>query len=378
MAPSIPPGFPTEVISGDMAWVGAELETSPALFDDYLSSDDITEIEAAVKHFKGLELARGFANPQTFPLSEELASRLRAVTNHVYNGRGFHRIRGLDTSRYTEEERVIAYAGITSYVVDERARNIGHEDHIRDRSFANPMGDKLKPLELAVSMSFHTDIDVGDMLSLFVQSTSLSGGEQYIASISSMYNYIVKREPEVLKTLTDDWYWERSFRPEVNKEITRAFDRPLLAFEDGHLQINFAATFVGGNPAYNLSGDAPPLTPEQRRALAVIQEGAKATCLRLTPEPGDMIFINNYAMLHARATWTDSMGDVWKQRYVMRLWLHDSKKGWKSAVGLKRKLDENFDLGPEAQGLLTGTEWNALPRAMRVKEMGVSANDCHD
>ncbi|KAH8670608.1 hypothetical protein BGZ61DRAFT_497744 [Ilyonectria robusta] len=358
-----------------MAWVGAELETNPALFDEHLSSDDIADIEAAVKHFQGLGLARGFANPETFPLSEELASRLRAITSRVYDGRGFHRIRGLDTSRYTEEERVIAYAGITSYVADERARNI---DHIRDRSFANPMGDKLKPLELAVSMTFHTDIDVGDILSMFIQSTPLSGGEQYIASISSVYNYIAQREPEVLKALADDWYWERSFRPEVNKEITRVFNRPLLAFEDDHLQINFAATFVGGNPAYDLSDDAPPLTPEKRRALVVIQEAAKATCLRLTPEPGDMIFINNYAMLHARATWTDSMDDVWKQRYVMRLWLRDSQKGWKSAVGLKRKLDENFDLGPDAQGLFTGNEWNALPRAMRVKEMGVTADDCHD
>lgn len=55
MAASIPPGLPTEVISGEMAWAGAELETNPSLFDEHLSSDDIADIEAAVKHFQGLE-----------------------------------------------------------------------------------------------------------------------------------------------------------------------------------------------------------------------------------------------------------------------------------------------------------------------------------
>ncbi|KAK7398068.1 hypothetical protein QQX98_012554 [Neonectria punicea] len=210
-----------------MAWVGTDMETSPALFDEKLSPNDIAEIEAAVKHFQGLGLARGHASSGTFPLLKELASRLRAITDHVYNGRGFHRIRGLDTSRYTEQERVIAYAGITSCVADERARNI--------------------------------DIDVSDILSMFIQSTPLSGGEQYIASISSVYNYLVQKEPEVLKALADDWYWERSYRPEGNKEITKAFTRPPLAFGDDCLQINFAATFVGGNPAYNLPDDAPPL-----------------------------------------------------------------------------------------------------------------------
>lgn len=70
----------------------------------------------------------------------------------------------------------------------------------------------MKPLELPVPMTFHTDIDVGDTVSLFTQSVPLSGGEQYLASIASVYNDILEREPEVLKTLAADWYWERLFR----------------------------------------------------------------------------------------------------------------------------------------------------------------------
>ena len=72
-----------------------------------------------------LGVARGHVSPDTFPLSDGLAKRLRAITDHVYSGRGFHRLRGLDPTSYTETENVILYAGITSYAADKRARNIG-------------------------------------------------------------------------------------------------------------------------------------------------------------------------------------------------------------------------------------------------------------
>lgn len=62
----------------------------------------------------------------------------------------------------------------------------------------------------------------------------------------------------------------------------------------------------------------------------------------------------------------------------MRLWLQDSQKGWKSATALKQELSESFEVAPKSQRLLTGTEWCAVPRAMRVEEMGFSGKREHD
>jgi len=61
-------------------------------------------------------------------------------------------------------------------------------------------------------MAFHTDIDTGDILTMFVQSTPLEGGDQYIASMATMYNELLESDPEALKTLAEDWYWERAYR----------------------------------------------------------------------------------------------------------------------------------------------------------------------
>lgn len=135
----------------------------------------------------------------------------------------------------------------------------------------------------------------------------------------------------------------------------------------------------GANPQAPLSVDGDPkLTPERHIALHKVQEAAEKVSLRIAPQAANLLFLNNCALLHARSAFVDSPTDVWKQRYIMRLWLHDLHKGWKSAEILQRKLDETFDLGPEHQGLYTGNEWNSLPRGMRVKEMGVTGNDCHD
>jgi Taurine catabolism dioxygenase TauD, TfdA family len=142
--------------------------------------------------------------------------------------------------------------------------------------------------------------------------------------------------------------------------------------------VNYAATFLGGNKKYPLSSNAPPLSKQQLHAMKALQEAAREVCVRLTPKAGDMLFMNNYGLMHARDMFVDSVTDQQKKRYIMRLWLHDDHKGWESASALKRNLDQNFDLPPEKQGLMTGNEWDKLPRSWRVKDMGVSGNDCHD
>ena len=171
---------------------------------------------------------------------------------------------------------------------------------------------------------------------------------------------------------------DQSIRPEPDREEIQRFYRPLLGCIDGQLQINCAATFVGGNSDYPLTSDAPDLSSQKRHALQALQDAAQRVCVKIEPRPGDMLFVNNYALMHARDAWLDSTHDSDKQRFVMRLWLHDDNKGWRSAPGLKRRMDSNFDLPPEKQGLRTFHEWQSLPRSHRVKAMGVSAHDCHD
>ena len=68
-----------------------------------------------------LGLPRGAIDQETFPLKETLAQRLSAMSGQVHSGGGIAVLRGLDAARFNDEEAVIAFAGISSYVCPKRA-----------------------------------------------------------------------------------------------------------------------------------------------------------------------------------------------------------------------------------------------------------------
>lgn len=61
-------------------------------------------------------------------------------------------------------------------------------------------------------MGFHTDTDVGDILTMFTQSLPEKGGNQYLSSIGAIYNTLATKDAKILKALADNWYWEKAFR----------------------------------------------------------------------------------------------------------------------------------------------------------------------
>lgn len=58
--------------------------------------------------------------PETFRLPT-LASKLAQLAEVIHSGQGFFVIRGLDSERYSPIERLVAFAGLTSYVGQSRA-----------------------------------------------------------------------------------------------------------------------------------------------------------------------------------------------------------------------------------------------------------------
>ncbi|KAI9770132.1 MAG: hypothetical protein M1840_003582 [Geoglossum simile] len=367
---TLPNGFPLR-LEGDMAWTGSDYEGKPDLYVSYLSPGEIIQIEGAISHFKALRVSRGLLSTQTFPLPEELSSRLQSINNKVNNGRGFVVLRGLQPAKYTEEEIVILYAGLTSYVANNRARFI---DHIYYQRKSKEDGEVLRPPELPVAMNFHTDADTGNILSMFTQNKSQRGGIQHLSSFWHVYNTLAEEFPEVLATLAEEWHWEKPNN--ANGACTSdILCRPIVAQVDGKPQINFSRSFVAGHPKYPLSANAPPLTDRQKDALDTLIDIAKRNSLQLDQEAGDILFINNLSILHARDAFIDG-SESDQQRHVLRLWLMDRETGWPIAKSLKYQNEDLWDTKPESQQLCTLTEWAAIPRATRIQ--GVRAAISHD
>lgn len=70
---------------------------------------------------------------------------------------------------------------------------------------------------------------------------------------------------------------------------------------------------------------APPLSLEQEMALAVLQNVATKHQLKLDHHPGDLLYLNNWGLLHAREAYQD--GET-SSRHLIRLWLRNAELAW--------------------------------------------------
>ena len=77
-------------------------------------------------------------------------------------------------------------------------------------------------------------------------------------------------------------------------------------------------------------GIIPPLSPAQEKAATVLEETCQRLALHMVLDVGDIQFLSNNHILHARTAYKDYAPPA-PRRHLMRLWLStpDGEGGWK-------------------------------------------------
>jgi hypothetical protein len=147
-----------------------------------------------------------------------LANKLSSISKDLHQGSGVVVLRGLDAAKFNDEEAVIAFAGICSYICPERATDSYANQtlsHVRDATkekvpvWAKDIG--LAGSKITAAMDFHSDRFSGDVLAMHVRNDggADAGGEQYVVSFSKIYNELLEKDSEVLETMAEaDWPFE--------------------------------------------------------------------------------------------------------------------------------------------------------------------------
>jgi hypothetical protein len=328
LAKTLPPGFPHELRS-KLVWDGNDLADSYD-WNYHLTREDLDEIDTALRHFKGLNQPLGFVSQETFPLPK-LHKTLRNISYEIHAGRGFKVVRGVPVTKYTREENIIIYAGISSHIAPVRGRQDNQYygqpadvvlAHIKDISASVDGSTIGAPAYTADKQVFHTD--VGDIIALFALGEAAEGGQSYLSSSWKVYNELAATRPDLIWTLSEPWAADTcvalyihlnnnllniSSFGKQDKPYTLA---PLLHFQPAtdtdpeRLIIQYARRTFTGYWGLPRSSNIPPITEAQAEALDALHFIAEKYAVSLDFHRGDIQYVNNLSIFHARAEFRDS------------------------------------------------------------------------
>ncbi|KAF3115642.1 hypothetical protein TWF569_001625 [Orbilia oligospora] len=313
-------------VTGRSAWSGATIVRE----DQYaiqLTKEHREELIDALITFQEHNYDLLDINKENFHLPT-LGDVLERVSEKVYDGEGFVLLRGLNPREFTEEENIIVASGVSAYVGGKFGRQSPTGSMITHLT-------TLKGIETQAGyysnqfQTFHND-HACDVISLYCLNPPASGGQVRLASASKTYQDIVETRPDIIPILADSNWIHQTARQ--NPLYIR---RPLLyQTDDGKPFFCFSrAALLEEFRTHRLEGlGLPPLTRTQGEALNIVEMVADKNSIEIGLQSGDLVFINNLAVLHGRREFEDN--EIAK-RHMLRLWVHNPERAWQLPNSVK-------------------------------------------
>ncbi len=307
------------LVKAPSAWIGADMRDREAEWSYRLSSSEVAEIEAAMESVRARGLDLADIRRDDFPLPT-LGPVLERLCDDVINGRGFVLLRGMPVENRPIEASAVAYWGVGTYFGSARSQNAkGHLlGHVYDLGGSSATDPNMRSYATAERQNFH--IDRCDVVALLCLRRAKSGGLSALVSSMTLHNVMAERRPDLLERLYQSFPVDR--RGEVPEGKTPFYEAPVFNAHDGYVSVLYSRLHIGSAQRFP---EARRLTAEDYEALDMLADLAADPELRLdmTFMPGDIQFLHNHTILHARSGYED-WPDVARKRHLLRLWLAPS------------------------------------------------------
>jgi hypothetical protein len=295
----------------------------------HLTDEHVAELDAALVHAEAhtddvLDITR-----EHFPLPT-LAAPLASLTDELINGKGVVLIRGLPVDRYSKPRASAIYWGVGMHLGRPWPQNAkGHllgdvTDQNRAVDDPSARGNEIG----GIAFPFHSD--GSDLVGLFCLDAGAGGGASLVANVVSIHNELARTEPELAAELYAPFAYD--FRNEQAPGAKGWYTMPVFTRRGDRLFCRYIRPYI---EAARRHEDAPRPSEAARQAMNRVD----AMCadpefhVGMMLEPGDMQFVNNYHVLHARDAYEDDRARG-RIRHLKRLWLEtevltdDDKPEW--------------------------------------------------
>ncbi|QXC60791.1 TauD/TfdA family dioxygenase [Aquihabitans sp. G128] len=251
-----------------------------------------------------------------FPLPT-LGAELEALTHELIDGRGVVLLRGLPADRLSKDEASAMYWGIGTHLGRPWPQNAkGHLlGDVTDQGRA-PGDPTARGNEIGgVPFPFHSD--GSDLVGLLCLDAGASGGASLVANAVSIHNDLVRDEPELAAHLYRPFPYD--LRGEQAPGARSWYTMPVCTRAGERLFVRYIRPYI---ESVRRHADAPEVSAEARAAL----DRVDAMCadeqyqVEMTMQPGDIQFVNNFHVLHARRAYVDDRA-AGRVRHLKRLWL---------------------------------------------------------
>ncbi|PYH97888.1 taurine catabolism dioxygenase family protein [Aspergillus ellipticus CBS 707.79] len=331
----LPVGWPKR-LEGPLVWEGKDLLAQPERWIHILTPDELLEVDAALQHFKHLEIPHAALTREHFPLPH-LGQVLRQISHELYQGTGLYLLRGVPVEKYSPEDVVAICLGINAWVGDQRLPQGLNRGlcHIMSITHLDPQtrGKIFVSAQNADAQMYHSD-SAADIVSLMAVAIPGEGGESKVASSWKVYNHLAKHRPDILRILGERKFrWQSKGIPPEGVRLIHWFQEKLL--------LNLSTRpFIGYAEVPDRDPNFPELTWEEREAFAGFNWVADQFSLTIKLQNGDIEWVNNLVLQHARAGYIDNPEEP---RHLLRVWLRDSELSPALPDDIKNKFDAIFE-----------------------------------
>jgi hypothetical protein len=301
-------------MSGAPAWRGSDLRAG----DNWIyrfSDAEIDELDRAARvaqaQCDGLERVERHHFP--LPRLAELVAEWR---RELSDGRGFVLLRGLPVERWGQEFSSFVYWGLGIHLGMPGGQNPAEEllGHVLDTG-AEADDPHVRRYMTSGDIRYHCDL--ADVVGLLCLSAPKSGGASRIVSSLAVYNELLRRRPELAPRLYEPFMLDA--RNDDREGSIRYVPVAPCRYADGQLRTFYHSDYFRSVVRHD---DVAALTSEESELLDLYEEIANLEALRLDMqfEPGDIQWLSNHAVLHARTAYDDDAASNSK-RHLLRLWL---------------------------------------------------------
>jgi hypothetical protein len=296
-------------------WRHQDVDDS-SLWIEKLSAPEVEELDAALRHARAKSDDLLDIGKEDFPLPT-LGARLRRVEAELIDGRGFVLLRGIPRRRYDNDEMCLLYWGIGMHLGKPWPQNKrGHVlGDVTDQG-KRPDDPTSRGNEIGgIAFPYHSD--GSDLVGLMCLRAAKEGGTSTVCNAVAIHNHLARTRPDLVAELYKPQPYD--FRGEQPEGGRGWYEVPVFTRWEDRLFVRYIRPYILASQRH---ADAPRISPLAEEAMQVVDR--MTTDVRYNVfmdfEPGDMQFVNNYHVLHARTAYVDdpATGQV---RHLKRLWL---------------------------------------------------------